>query len=102
MEQILKAKAIDKKFGSVYACDNLSIELYTGEVVGIVGESGSGKSTLLNCLSGSLVPDGGNITYLDRDNNWLDLLSLPEPRKRNLLRTAVSYTHLTLPTNREV
>lgn len=93
MEQILKAKAINKKFGDVYACNNLSIELYTGEVVGIVGESGSGKSTLLNCLSGSLVPDGGNITYLDRDNNWLDLLSLPETRKRNLLRTEWAFVH---------
>ncbi len=93
MEQILKAKAINMKFGDVYACNNLSIELYTGEVVGIVGESGSGKSTLLNCLSGSLVPDGGNITYLDRDNNWLDLLSLPEPRKRNLLRTEWAFVH---------
>jgi putative phosphonate transport system ATP-binding protein len=36
--------------GTVYACRNISLETYPGEVLGIVGESGSGKSTLLKCL----------------------------------------------------
>jgi putative phosphonate transport system ATP-binding protein len=36
--------------GTVYACRDLSFDLYPGEVFGIVGESGSGKSTLMQCL----------------------------------------------------
>lgn len=36
--------------GTVYACRDVSFELYPGEVLGIVGESGSGKSTLMRCL----------------------------------------------------
>lgn len=36
--------------GTVYACQNITFDLYSGEVVGIVGESGSGKSTLMRCL----------------------------------------------------
>ncbi|WP_027416788.1 ATP-binding cassette domain-containing protein [Aneurinibacillus terranovensis] len=36
--------------GTVYACQNISFDLYPGEVFGIVGESGSGKSTLMRCL----------------------------------------------------
>lgn len=36
--------------GTVYACQDISFDLYPGEILGIVGESGSGKSTLMRCL----------------------------------------------------
>lgn len=36
--------------GTVYACNDLSFELYEGEILGVVGESGSGKSTMMQCL----------------------------------------------------
>jgi putative phosphonate transport system ATP-binding protein len=39
-----------KHCGSIWACRNLSFELYPGEILGVVGESGSGKSTLVKCL----------------------------------------------------
>ena len=35
---------------TVYACNDLSFELYSGEILGVVGESGSGKSTMMKCL----------------------------------------------------
>ncbi len=36
--------------GTVYACRDVSFDVFSGEVLGIVGESGSGKSTLMQCL----------------------------------------------------
>ncbi|MCG5103308.1 ATP-binding cassette domain-containing protein [Oceanobacillus alkalisoli] len=36
--------------GTVYACQNISFDLYPGEILGIVGESGSGKSSMMQCL----------------------------------------------------
>lgn len=36
--------------GTVYACQDISFDLYPGEILGIVGESGSGKSTMMQSL----------------------------------------------------
>src|SRR5665648_70193 len=36
--------------GTVYACRDITFDVYAGEILGVVGESGSGKSTLMDCL----------------------------------------------------
>jgi D-xylose transport system ATP-binding protein len=48
-------------FGGVHAVDDVSIDLYPGEVVGLVGGNGAGKSTLMRTLAGARVPDSGRI-----------------------------------------
>lgn len=49
-----ESKELEKNYcpkcGTVYACRDLSFDLYKGEILGIVGESGSGKSTMMRCL----------------------------------------------------
>ncbi len=47
-----------------YALDDISLNIYKGESVGIVGKNGSGKSTLLKMITGVITPNSGNIvTY---------------------------------------
>ena len=48
-------------FGGVHAVDDVSINLYPGEVVGLLGHNGAGKTTLIKMLSGAYVPDSGEI-----------------------------------------
>ncbi|HEV8087147.1 MAG TPA: oligopeptide/dipeptide ABC transporter ATP-binding protein [Actinomycetota bacterium] len=60
----------DKVFGSsgvIHAVDDVSVELYPGEVLGLVGESGCGKSTLANLIMRLEEPTSGTIEYLGRD-----------------------------------
>jgi ABC-type sugar transport system ATPase subunit len=58
---VLKAEGITKYFGSVVALQDVNIEVYEDEVVGLVGDNGAGKSTLIKILSGNFPPDAGTI-----------------------------------------
>jgi len=48
-------------FGGVHAVDDVTIDLYPGEVLGLVGGNGAGKSTLIKTLSGAHPGDSGEI-----------------------------------------
>jgi len=56
---ILGAHNVSKAYSGRPALRNVTVELQTGEVLGLVGENGAGKSTLLNILSGVTQADSG-------------------------------------------
>ena len=60
-EAALAMVRIDKRFPGVHALKAVSIQIRTGEVVGLIGENGAGKSTLMKILSGVYQPDAGQI-----------------------------------------
>lgn len=58
---VVQMKNITKTFPGVLASDNVSIDLYKGEVLALLGENGAGKSTMMNMLIGLYRPDKGEI-----------------------------------------
>ncbi len=61
---IIQIRNVTKTFehGRVVALDDVSLDLFPGQVVVIIGPSGSGKSTLLRCINHLETPDSGAIT----------------------------------------
>jgi len=58
---ILQAIGLYKHFGGLVAVNDVSLDVFPGEVVGLVGDNGAGKSTLIKLISGVYRPDGGQI-----------------------------------------
>jgi putrescine transport system ATP-binding protein len=52
---------VTKKFGDVYAVDDVSLDIFQGEFFSLLGSSGCGKSTLLRLLAGLEYPSAGRI-----------------------------------------
>ena len=63
----ISVKELTKKYGHVYALNNVSIDVKAGEFLTLLGPSGSGKTTLLNCLSALDSPTGGSYTFLGEE-----------------------------------
>jgi simple sugar transport system ATP-binding protein len=58
---LLQARNVSKYFGTVIALNEVSIEVYAGEVMCLLGDNGAGKSTLIKILSGVFPPDQGEV-----------------------------------------
>lgn len=86
MEPILEIKNLSIDFkvkrGTLRACDNVSMNIYRGDIVGIIGESGSGKSTMasgiLKTIKSPGVISGGEIIYHTTEGKQVDLLKLTD------------------------
>ena len=58
---VLEISDLRKSFGGVHALGGVSLQLRTGEVLGLIGPNGSGKTTLLNVMCGHYTPSDGRI-----------------------------------------
>ncbi len=60
-EYLIQKLKGNMNYRELVALDNVSFNVYKGEVVGIIGTNGSGKSTLLRIVSGALRPTSGEV-----------------------------------------
>lgn len=60
---LLSVRSATKRFGGLVAVNELSFDIYPGEVVGLLGPNGSGKTTAMNLISGALPVNGGEILF---------------------------------------
>src|SRR5512136_1151859 len=63
--KVLKVERLSKTYGKTVVVDNISFQVFEGEIFGMVGPNGAGKTTTIECVEGLREPDEGNIEVLD-------------------------------------
>lgn len=70
-DSVLSVQNICKSFGALKASDNISIDLYPGEIHALIGPNGAGKSTLIKQIAGGLKPDSGQVQFMGQEMSGL-------------------------------
>ncbi len=63
----IEVRHLTKRYGSVTVCNNLSLDIPSGELVALLGPSGSGKTSLLRIIAGLEQPDTGAVLFNGQD-----------------------------------
>ena len=77
----IQARGLTRKFGSVLAVDNVSLDIERAHIYGFLGPNGSGKSTTIRMFCGLLRPTSGTVRVLGHD----------VPKDSEALRTKIGY-----------
>ncbi|MEF8775884.1 MAG: ABC transporter ATP-binding protein [Haloarculaceae archaeon] len=76
---VLGVDGLTRRFGEIWAVDDVSLAVGEGELRAIIGPNGAGKTTLFNCIMGSLAPTAGAV-YLGGE----EITDHPEQRRPHL------------------
>ena len=96
---MISLRGVRKAYSSETSIGPVDLDIPAGGITALVGPNGAGKSTLLTMIGRLMGMDDGQIEIAGFD--------VTSTKSRDLARIVstlrpVSYTHLTLPTNREV
>ena len=81
---LLRVRGLTKRFGGVIACDNLDLDIGSGELHALIGPNGAGKTTTIAQLAGELSQSSGTIHF---DGVEISRLSTPQRVQVGLART---------------
>lgn len=67
-EAVVKVKNLSKTYeGGFQALNNVSLEMYKGEIFALLGPNGAGKTTLINIITGLSIRSKGEVTVMGKD-----------------------------------
>jgi sulfate/thiosulfate transport system ATP-binding protein len=69
----IEVRNLQKAFGKTVVCDNINLDIRSGELVALLGPSGSGKTSLLRIIAGLERPDAGSVLFHGEDTTNEDV-----------------------------
>jgi ABC-2 type transport system ATP-binding protein len=67
LNPVISVSHLGKRYGRTVAVDDVSLEVWEGEIFGLIGPNGAGKTTTMECVQGNRVADKGKISVLGLD-----------------------------------
>jgi ABC-2 type transport system ATP-binding protein len=67
MSAVIHVEGIRKRYGRTVAIEDVTFDVYQGEIFGLIGPNGAGKTTTMECVEGLRSPDRGAIAVLGLD-----------------------------------
>ena len=86
----LRADSITVRFGGLTALADASIEVPSGNIVGLIGPNGAGKTTMFDVISGFTAPSRGRVSFGGRD------ITRASPTRRARMRIGRTFQKLEL------
>jgi ABC-2 type transport system ATP-binding protein len=80
---VIAVSGLGKRYGRTVAVDDVSLDVFEGEIFGLIGPNGAGKTTTMECVEGNRTPDKGTISVLGLDPR----------RDANVLRQRIGVQH---------
>ncbi|MEP6780874.1 MAG: ABC transporter ATP-binding protein [Gemmatimonadaceae bacterium] len=80
---VISVRNLGKRYGKTVAVDDVSLDVFEGEIFGLIGPNGAGKTTTMECLEGLRRQDRGTISVLGLDPH----------RDANVLRQRIGVQH---------
>lgn len=81
---MLDVRDVTKRFGSLVAVNDVSMQVAPGELRAIIGPNGAGKTTFFNMISGYFAPTSGDIVF---DGSTVTRMAVTERVARGMART---------------
>ena len=103
-QAVIRVRGLRTQFGYQVIHDNLDLDVYKGEILGVVGGSGTGKSVLLKAIIGLIRPVAGTIEIFGRDQASLKPHEAQVERRRwgVLFQDGALFSSLTVAQNVQV
>ena len=93
-EPVVKVQGLTKTFKDLRAVDDVSFEMYRGEILGLLGPNGAGKTTIIHMLLGLTTPDSGSMCLFGKN--------LKKNRERVIQEVNFSSTYVSMPNSLSV
>ena len=83
-DPLLQIEGLTRRFGGIVASDNITLDVWSGELHAVIGPNGAGKTTLIGELTGEIAPNAGRIRF---DGHDITALPIHQRSARGLARS---------------